>query len=280
MKSWHFLHLWRPWKLVRCCGGGCLREGSGYEDISALGDYSLGDISSKLSILRWIKDVFCLWIQLPLHPLCCWLNGPCAIYPFQQPMPCSVYGLFFTKVKWVVASQNAKSVDSRDTHWVLIVRATCSQGNFTGPLYGRAEVVSPVEMDSNSRWELPLPCNALAALLSMDVWNNLAMLMSSGHRLFHSKGDASGSPGCWNDRWTSFPEALLLLSNPITLSLAYRSTVASGGKLDKNSQHSNMGTEPWGLCSSPVWNAFMFSKDSYVSKWKQVVTAVWNVKEE
>lgn len=77
-----------------------------------------------------------------------------------------------------------------------------------------------------------------------------------------------------------FYRSSVVLSNPITPSLAYRSTVASGGKLEKNSQHSNMGTEPWGLCFSPVWNAFMFSKDSYVSKWKQVVTAVRNVKEE
>lgn len=60
----------------------------------------------------------------------------------------------------------------------------------------------------------------------------------------------------------------------------YRSTVASGGKLEKNSQHSNMGTESWALCSSPVWSTFIFSKDCYVSKWKQVVTAVQNVKEE
>lgn len=77
------------------------------------------------------------------------------------------------------------------------MRATCSQGNFTGPLYGRVEVVSPVEMDFYSRWELPLLCNALATLLFVDVWNNVAMLMRSGHRLFHSKGDASGSVGCW-----------------------------------------------------------------------------------
>lgn len=195
-------------------------------------------------------------------------------------MPCSIHGLFLTKVKRVVAPQNAKSVDSRDTHWVLTVRATCRQSNFTGPFYGRVEVVSSVEMDSYSMWELPLSCNSLAALLFVDVWNNLAVLMSSGHRLFHSKEDASGSVGCWKDQWTSLTEALLLLSNSIIPSLAYRSMVALGGKLEKNSQHSNMGTEPWGLCSSPVWSAFIFSKDCYVSKWKQVVTAVWNVKEE
>lgn len=48
-------------------------------------------------------------------------------------------------------------------------------------------------MDACSRWELHPPCTALAALLPVDVWNILAVVMSSVHKLFRSK--RSNAPG-------------------------------------------------------------------------------------